>query len=266
VVRRVIRRVVRRVPKHSSQMRFREELATSDSAFAEHKDAAAAGPKHKVIRVIKRIIRIPRKPRAMQDVPAHHEVLMKLEDHQSHVTPIYPRFSEVRSKAKASAASAARAEVETEAETGTEAEAEAEVGAETKQRIHGGGQLFTKVKHTRRAADEDDSFPRFAAKGKKGGKKGGKGKKGPQKSVSQEVEDCAGCKFVWGQVEMDIGNARYVEDVQASFEHNCMDAQKSTIFYGVCEDMYDDMYAMTDDYMSNRFSVKKVCQRAKMCK
>jgi len=32
---------------------------------------------------------------------------------------------------------------------------------------------------------------------------------------------------------MDIGAARYVEDVQASFEHNCMDAQKSTVFYGV---------------------------------
>jgi len=45
--------------------------------------------------------------------------------------------------------------------------------------------------------------------------------------------DCVGCRFVWGQVEMDIGAARYVEDVQASFEHNCMDAQKSTVFYGV---------------------------------
>ena len=45
--------------------------------------------------------------------------------------------------------------------------------------------------------------------------------------------DCTGCKMIWQQVEMDVGNARYIEDVQASFEHNCMDAQKSTIFYTV---------------------------------
>ena len=65
---------------------------------------------------------------------------------------------------------------------------------------------------------------------------------------------------------MDIGNPRYIEDVQASFEHNCMDAQKSNVFYQVCEDMYDDMYAMTDDYMSNRFSIPQMCVRAKICK
>lgn len=33
-----------------------------------------------------------------------------------------------------------------------------------------------------------------------------------------------------------------------------------------CEDMYDDMYAMTDDYMSNKFSIKEMCQRAKLCR
>lgn len=32
---------------------------------------------------------------------------------------------------------------------------------------------------------------------------------------------------------MDIANARYPEDVQASFEHNCLEAQKSEIFYKV---------------------------------
>jgi len=45
-------------------------------------------------------------------------------------------------------------------------------------------------------------------------------------SNSQIYEDCMACRIVWKQVEMDISNPRYVEDVQASFEHNCMDAQK----------------------------------------
>jgi len=88
----------------------------------------------------------------------------------------------------------------------------------------------------------------------------------PEPLKPQDIEDCTGCKMVWMQVEMDVGNARFIEDVQASFEHNCMDAQKSSIYYGVCEDMYDDMYAMTDDYMSNKFLVEAMCQRARMCK
>jgi len=86
-----------------------------------------------------------------------------------------------------------------------------------------------------------------------------------KKATPRQIEDCSGCRMVWEQVEMDVGSPRYVEDVQASFEHNCMDAQKSTIFYGVCEDMYDDMYAMTDDYMAGKYPVVAMCMRAKIC-
>lgn len=85
-------------------------------------------------------------------------------------------------------------------------------------------------------------------------------------NYAQMYEDCMGCRLVWKQVEMDVSNARYIEDVQASFEHNCMDMQKTNIFYKVCEDMYDDMYAMTDDYMSNKYTVDQMCIRAKMCR
>jgi len=86
------------------------------------------------------------------------------------------------------------------------------------------------------------------------------------KFKGQVYEDCMACRFIWKQVEMDVSNARYIEDVQASFEHNCLDAQKSSIFYKACEDMYDDMYAMSDDYMSSDYTVDKMCQRANMCK
>jgi len=94
------------------------------------------------------------------------------------------------------------------------------------------------------------------------GKKGG----GADRAKAQRLEDCVACRFIWKQVEMDVSNARYVEDVQASFEHNCLDAQKSTIFFKACEDMYDDMYALTDDYMSNDYTVDTMCKRANMCK
>jgi hypothetical protein len=87
-----------------------------------------------------------------------------------------------------------------------------------------------------------------------------------QKALGQRTEDCMACRFIWKQVEMDVSNAKYVEDVQASFEHNCLDAQKSEIFFKGCEDMYDDMYALTDDYMANDYSVDQMCQRANMCK
>jgi len=86
------------------------------------------------------------------------------------------------------------------------------------------------------------------------------------KVAAQRYEDCMACRLIWKQVEMDVSNAKYIEDVQASFEHNCLDAQKSQIFYKACEDMYDDMYAMTDDYMSSDFTVDKMCQRANLCK
>jgi len=86
------------------------------------------------------------------------------------------------------------------------------------------------------------------------------------KFKGQRVEDCLACRFIWKQVEMDVSNAKYIEDVQASFEHNCLDAQKTVVFYKACEDMYDDMYALTDDYMSSDYTVDKMCQRANMCK
>jgi hypothetical protein len=131
------------------------------------------------------------------------------------------------------------------------AKAGAATHAEARQRVHGGSGAFSR-RGSRRAEVEAETET---------GTGGGAGKK----PKAQAVEDCTGCQFIWKQVEMDVGSGRFVEDVQASFEHNCMDAQKSTIFYGVCEDMYDDMYALTDDYMSNQYDVKKMCKRAKMC-
>jgi len=86
-----------------------------------------------------------------------------------------------------------------------------------------------------------------------------------KRSTSEKYEDCMACRLIWRQVEMDVANARYVEDVESSFEHNCLDAQKSMIFYKACQDMENDLYAMVDDYMSGQYTVDKMCLRAKMC-
>ena len=64
---------------------------------------------------------------------------------------------------------------------------------------------------------------------------------------------------------MDVSTSRFVDDVQRSFEQNCIQAQKAQIFHEVCEDMMDDEYSMVDDYVSNKYSVNQICQRARIC-
>jgi len=241
-------------PDHVSQPRFAESLAQADSQFQhqaqhqthhkqqQHHSAphhnSQHGKHHHKYKTIKKVIieRIPVDDDSEQDgeeQPVTEETEVA-DDSQSVGDNM--RFSEAR------------------------AETEAETGATVKQRLHDTGGLFAKVGKSRRAAVASGGI--FdSIKSALGGGSSGKS----TKSKAQALEDCTGCNFVWKQVEMDIGSGRFVEDVQASFEHNCMDAQKSAIFYGVCEDMYDDMYAMTDDYMSNKYDVKAMCKRAKMC-
>lgn len=81
----------------------------------------------------------------------------------------------------------------------------------------------------------------------------------------QNAQNCAGCKYIWGQILLDVSDAKFMSEVQAAFEKNCQNAQKSTIYYGVCEDMYDDLYGMTDDYMVNQRDVPAICAKAGFC-
>jgi hypothetical protein len=77
----------------------------------------------------------------------------------------------------------------------------------------------------------------------------------------QSAQRCEACKAIMGQVA-DLANTKFIQDVQAAYEEVCLNAQKAALYYNVCEDMYDDMYAMTDDYMSD---ASKVCGQAKFC-
>ena len=155
----------------------------------------------------------------------------------------------------------------------TEAEAGVATAAQVAQELKAA--VAANRRHLRRRAAHDEDAPRFVEKRKFLGfvrkvfrsarKTVDKVTGRNDKNNAESFEDCLACRMVWKQVEMDVSNARYVEDVQASFEHNCMDAQKSNIFYKACEDMYDDMYAMTDDYMAGKYTVDEMCQRAKLC-
>jgi hypothetical protein len=81
----------------------------------------------------------------------------------------------------------------------------------------------------------------------------------------QSAQKCTACKYVWKQIEMDVGGSKSIQAVQASFQKNCMNAQKASIYYATCEDMYDDLYAMTEDYMSSNFDELVLCQKAGFC-
>lgn len=85
-------------------------------------------------------------------------------------------------------------------------------------------------------------------------------------SPTAKIEDCTACKYVWGRVEMEIANTRFPADIQASFERQCMDAQRTRIFYKPCETMFDDLYAFVDDYLSGKYDVTDMCARGKMCR
>lgn len=80
--------------------------------------------------------------------------------------------------------------------------------------------------------------------------------------AAQSVSRCSTCKFVWSQIELQLGSKKYPASVFASFEANCMAAQKSNIYWNTCQDMYDDIYAMTDDFLNDETAA---CAKAKMC-
>jgi hypothetical protein len=106
----------------------------------------------------------------------------------------------------------------------------------------------------------------FSPKKKQDAPSPNKGGQAEKPLTPNELEDCVACRLVWKQVEMAVGNARFQEDVMVAFEKACMEAQKSTIFFTACNDMYADIAAFTDDYMSNKFVVGTMCKRAGLCR
>jgi len=83
--------------------------------------------------------------------------------------------------------------------------------------------------------------------------------------LPEDVEDCVACRYVWLQVEQDVGNSAIEETVYDSFFQNALEAQKTPIFYPGCQTMFDQVDDMLGDYMDG-YSVDQMCENAMLCR
>jgi hypothetical protein len=83
--------------------------------------------------------------------------------------------------------------------------------------------------------------------------------------TAAECEDCMACRYVWKQVEMDVGNTQIEENVYDSFTANALEAQKTPIFYPGVQSMFDQIDDMLGDYMKG-MRVDHMCENAMMCR
>lgn len=85
------------------------------------------------------------------------------------------------------------------------------------------------------------------------------------KRMPQDVEDCVSCRYVWLQVEMEIGNSQIEENIYDAFTRACIDAQQAPIFYPSCQDMFDVVDDMIGDYMDG-FTINQMCENSRICR
>jgi len=87
----------------------------------------------------------------------------------------------------------------------------------------------------------------------------------PTQAKPEDIEDCVACRYVWLQVEMDVGNSQIEANIYDSFKAHCRDAQLSRIFYPACQDMFDAIDDMIGDYMDG-FTVNQMCENSRICR
>jgi len=80
-----------------------------------------------------------------------------------------------------------------------------------------------------------------------------------------DVEDCVACRYVWLQVEMDVGNTAIEETVYDAFHANTLEAQTTPIFYPACQTMFDAIDDMLGDYMEG-YTVDQICENSMLCR
>lgn len=86
-----------------------------------------------------------------------------------------------------------------------------------------------------------------------------------QERAAADVEDCTACRFVWLQVEMDVGESKMEEHIYDSFTRRCMEAQKAPIFQPACDDMFQSIDDMISDYIQD-FTVNQMCEASRICR
>jgi len=79
-----------------------------------------------------------------------------------------------------------------------------------------------------------------------------------------DIEDCAGCRFVWTQVEKDVGPTRVQMEVFNSFQKSCQDVQLAPIFFPACVRMREYADDMMIYYLAG-LTAPTICEQVKMC-
>jgi hypothetical protein len=82
---------------------------------------------------------------------------------------------------------------------------------------------------------------------------------------AEEIEDCMSCRYVWLQVEMDVGDTQIEENVYDAFNQNAIEAQKQPIFYPGVQTMFDVVDDMLGDYMDG-YNVNQICENSLLCR
>jgi len=87
----------------------------------------------------------------------------------------------------------------------------------------------------------------------------------PLEHEAGDVEDCVGCRYVWLQVEMDVGSSAIEDNIYDAFHANALEAQKTPIFYPACQTMFDAIDDMLGDYMDG-YTVDQICENSMLCR
>jgi len=90
----------------------------------------------------------------------------------------------------------------------------------------------------------------------------------PRLEVGKEagdVEDCVACRYVWFQVEMDVGGSVIEDNIYDAFHANALEAQKTGIFYPACQTMFDSIDDMLADYLDG-YTVDQLCENSMLCR
>jgi len=81
----------------------------------------------------------------------------------------------------------------------------------------------------------------------------------------EDVEDCVACRYIWLQVESEVGNVARPESVYDSFNRHCKVAISTHVFQPACMDMHAQADDMIGDYMDG-YTINQLCENARLCR
>lgn len=81
----------------------------------------------------------------------------------------------------------------------------------------------------------------------------------------EDIEDCVACRYIWLQVEQEVGNTQVEQEVYDSFNNMCKDAAEAPLFFPACQDMHAQADEMIGDYMTG-YTVNQLCENSRLCR